>query len=111
MFNISFLCFQNFLQLKLLNGDLPFSFVPLGSSVPSAFLLWVMRELPAMSVTNTPEEAMTVTFIRDDSPTMHHPQRWTAVTSSQNPVHTISFSCSYNFQLNDNEAFSFNNLR
>ncbi|GLT50631.1 hypothetical protein SLA2020_241040 [Shorea laevis] len=58
----------------------------IGSSVPSAILLWVMRELPAMPVTNTREESTTVTFIRDHSPAVHQPQRWTAVTSSQNPV-------------------------
>ncbi|GKU92516.1 hypothetical protein SLEP1_g6230 [Rubroshorea leprosula] len=58
----------------------------LGSSVPSAFLLWVVRELPAMSVTNNREESRTITFISDHSPAVHHPQQWTTATSSQNPV-------------------------
>ncbi|CAK9181731.1 unnamed protein product [Ilex paraguariensis] len=55
----------------------------IGSSVPSAFVLWVMRELPASIVVNSQEESRTIAFISDSSMTLH-PQRWTAATSLQN---------------------------
>ncbi|KAK2985751.1 hypothetical protein RJ640_025759, partial [Escallonia rubra] len=55
----------------------------IGSSVPSAFVLWVMRELPPSSVIDVIEESTTITFISDSS-VMVHPQRWTAATSSKN---------------------------
>ncbi|XWS15949.1 hypothetical protein CRYUN_Cryun34aG0045400 [Craigia yunnanensis] len=56
------------------------------SSVPSAFVLWVMRELPPMSIANIQEESMTVTFITDSSAEIHYPQSWTTAASSQNQV-------------------------
>ncbi|XP_022715590.1 uncharacterized protein LOC111274876 isoform X13 [Durio zibethinus] len=65
----------------------------IGSSVPSAFVLWVMRELPPMSIANIPGESTTITFITDSSAEVHHPQGWTTAASSQNQVH-ISF-CLY----------------
>ncbi|XP_022720302.1 uncharacterized protein LOC111278098 isoform X4 [Durio zibethinus] len=58
-----------------------------GSSVPSAFVLWVMRELPPGSIANMQEESTTVTFITDSSAEIHHPQSWTMAASSQNQVH------------------------
>ncbi|KAK8992498.1 hypothetical protein V6N11_048577 [Hibiscus sabdariffa] len=53
-----------------------------GSSVPSAFVLWVMRELPPMSMANTQEESTRVTFITENS--ARRPQNWTTSASSQN---------------------------
>ncbi|CAK9139240.1 unnamed protein product [Ilex paraguariensis] len=61
----------------------------IGSSVPSAFVLWVMRELPASIVVNSQEESRTIAFISDSSMTLH-PQRWTAATSLQNQVSRAS---------------------
>ncbi|XVF27358.1 hypothetical protein REPUB_Repub14bG0100700 [Reevesia pubescens] len=58
----------------------------IGSSVPSAFVLWVMRELPPMSIANIQEESTTVTFITDSSAEIHHPQSWTTAASLQNQV-------------------------
>ncbi|GAV65611.1 DUF1084 domain-containing protein [Cephalotus follicularis] len=59
----------------------------IGSSVPSAFVLWVMRELPSAEVVgNTREESSTVTFISDCSASVHHLQSWTASTSSLSQV-------------------------
>ncbi|PPD69455.1 hypothetical protein GOBAR_DD33661 [Gossypium barbadense] len=55
-----------------------------GSSVPSAFVLWVMRELPPMTLANTQEESTTVTFITDSSAQIRRPQNWTTSASSQN---------------------------
>ncbi|KAI5670813.1 hypothetical protein M9H77_11177 [Catharanthus roseus] len=61
----------------------------IGSSVPSAFLLWVMRELPPTIVINREEESRTIAFV-SDSLVAVHPQRWTTVTSSQNQVSRAS---------------------
>lgn len=58
----------------------------IGSSVPSAFVLWVMRELPPMSIANTQQESTTVTFITDSSAQIRRPQNWTTSASSQNQV-------------------------
>ncbi|KAK8608088.1 hypothetical protein V6N13_023522 [Hibiscus sabdariffa] len=54
----------------------------IGSSVPSAFVLWVMRELPPMSMANTQEESTRVTFITENS--ARRPQNWTTSASSRN---------------------------
>ncbi|PSR98680.1 Tobamovirus multiplication protein like [Actinidia chinensis var. chinensis] len=57
----------------------------IGSSVPSAYILWVMRELPPSIAVNVVEESMTIAFIHDSSVTIN-PQSWTAAASSQNQV-------------------------
>ncbi|KAA8514955.1 hypothetical protein F0562_018258 [Nyssa sinensis] len=61
----------------------------IGSSVPSAFVLWVMRELPPSIAVNVQEESRTIAFITDSSVTVY-PQGWTAATSSQNQVSRAS---------------------
>ncbi|KAL2252135.1 UNVERIFIED_CONTAM: hypothetical protein Sindi_0008200 [Sesamum indicum] len=53
----------------------------IGSSVPSAFVLLVMRELPPPLVINRRQESRTIAFIRDHS-VAAHPEHWTATTSS-----------------------------
>ncbi|KAI8568319.1 hypothetical protein RHMOL_Rhmol02G0189100 [Rhododendron molle] len=55
------------------------------SSLPSAYVLWVMRELPPSIVVTVVEESRTITFIHDSAATIN-PQRWTAATSLQNQV-------------------------
>ncbi|KAL4279123.1 hypothetical protein GQ457_03G035640 [Hibiscus cannabinus] len=55
----------------------------IGSSVPSAFVLWIMRELPPVSKANIKEESTTVTFITDSSGAICRQQSWTAAASSQ----------------------------
>lgn len=60
-----------------------------GSSIPSAFVLWVMRELPPSITANMRqrrEEPTTLTFISDDSTALPHPQSWTAAMSLRNQV-------------------------
>ncbi|XP_074335797.1 tobamovirus multiplication protein 1-like [Apium graveolens] len=53
-----------------------------GSSVPSGFVLWAMRELPSSVVK---QEVRTLAFISDNTREIHPPpQSWTAVTSLQN---------------------------
>ncbi|KAM7256744.1 hypothetical protein ACFE04_012485 [Oxalis oulophora] len=55
----------------------------IGASVPSAFLLWVMRDIPPAAVpANTDEESRTIAYIHDSSAT--GPNRWTIATTSQN---------------------------
>ena len=57
-----------------------------GSSVPSAFLLWVMRELPPSLTTDIYVESRPVSFISDSPEPVNRPQRWTTATSSRNQV-------------------------
>ncbi|KAJ7968898.1 tobamovirus multiplication protein 1 [Quillaja saponaria] len=62
----------------------------IGSSIPSGFVLWVMRELPPVKVSNIQEESSTITFISDSSIAVNHPQSWTTATSLQNPTSSAS---------------------
>ncbi|KVH88378.1 protein of unknown function DUF1084, partial [Cynara cardunculus var. scolymus] len=57
----------------------------IGSSIPSAFVLWIMRELPPSVAINVPEESRTLTFVSDYSATTQ-PQHWTTITTAQNQV-------------------------
>ncbi|XP_011085261.1 tobamovirus multiplication protein 1 isoform X2 [Sesamum indicum] len=61
----------------------------IGSSVPSAFVLLVMRELPPPLVINRRQESRTIAFIRDHS-VAAHPEHWTATTSVQTQVSRAS---------------------
>ncbi|KAK1368904.1 Tobamovirus multiplication protein like [Heracleum sosnowskyi] len=55
-----------------------------GSSVPSGFILWVMRELPSSVVK---QEVTTLAFISDNTREIHPPPpSWTAATSLQNQI-------------------------
>ncbi|KAI9395233.1 hypothetical protein POPTR_005G203600v4 [Populus trichocarpa] len=57
----------------------------IGSSVPSAFVLWVMRELPA-PVTNMQAQSRAVTFISYGAEETLNPRHWVAATTSKNQV-------------------------
>ncbi|KAK6917212.1 THH1/TOM1/TOM3 domain [Dillenia turbinata] len=61
----------------------------IGSSIPSASLLWVMRELPPVAA-NTQEDLRTITFFASIAVTGDHPRRWTMATSSQNQISKAS---------------------
>ncbi|XP_024951154.1 tobamovirus multiplication protein 1-like isoform X2 [Citrus sinensis] len=61
-----------------------------GSSVPSAFVLWEMRDLPPFVVANRQDESRTITFIRESSAAVNHHQRWTTATSAQNQISSVS---------------------
>lgn len=64
-----------------------------GSSIPSAVVLWVMKELPPAEAAGV-EESSTLAFVANSSVAIHHPQRWTTATSMQNQVpisHISSF--------------------
>ncbi|KAH7651902.1 hypothetical protein IHE45_20G086900 [Dioscorea alata] len=56
----------------------------IGSSVPSGFVLWVMREMPPRLIVERPIQSSVVTIIRDRPTASQNPQWRAAVTSSQN---------------------------
>ncbi|XP_022759123.1 tobamovirus multiplication protein 1-like isoform X2 [Durio zibethinus] len=58
----------------------------IGSSVPFAFVLWFMRELPAPSTTNRQVQPRAITFISYGAAGMHHPQYGATATSSKNQL-------------------------
>ncbi|XP_026391971.1 tobamovirus multiplication protein 1-like isoform X1 [Papaver somniferum] len=67
----------------------------IGSSVPSAFVLWVMREMPPPFVDSRHAQSRvpqlrTVPFIEDRPVATHQAHRWTTVTSSQNKASRAS---------------------
>lgn len=64
-----------------LNFDMKQIIMP-GSSIPSAFVLWIMRELPPWIAASAQERARTITFVRGDSAAVHRPQQWTLTTNS-----------------------------
>ncbi|KAJ6335938.1 hypothetical protein OIU78_012523 [Salix suchowensis] len=57
----------------------------IGSSVPSAFVLWAMRELPA-PVTITQAQSRAVTFFCYGAEGTQNPRHWVAATTSTNQV-------------------------
>uniref|UniRef100_A0A6N2NIW0 THH1/TOM1/TOM3 domain-containing protein n=2 Tax=Salix viminalis TaxID=40686 RepID=A0A6N2NIW0_SALVM len=61
----------------------------IGSSVPSAFVLWVMRELPT-PVTNTRAQSRAVAFISYGAEETPNPRHWVAATTSKNQVSKAS---------------------
>lgn len=58
----------------------------LGSWVPSAFVLWFMRELPPPITNRQREQSRTITFISYAGLHPQHPRHWATVTSSNNQV-------------------------
>ncbi|CAD5179539.1 unnamed protein product [Musa acuminata subsp. malaccensis] len=58
----------------------------IGSSVPSGFVLWIMREMPPRLVADSdrPAPSTIVTFIRERSTPTQNPQWRASVASSQN---------------------------
>lgn len=61
-----------------------------GSSVPSGFVLWAMKELPSSVVK---QEVRTLAFIDDKSREIYPPpQSWIAATSLQNQVEMHLFT-------------------
>ncbi|ONK68549.1 uncharacterized protein A4U43_C05F13120 [Asparagus officinalis] len=54
----------------------------IGSSIPSGFVLWIMREIPPPVVESRPSQSSVVTFVRDTTGAQN-PQWKTAVASSQ----------------------------
>lgn len=62
----------------------------IGSSVPSAYVLWIMRELPPPAADIKHEDSRIVTFIAEGSTGVNNPQCWTSIASSQNQVSRAS---------------------
>uniref|UniRef100_A0ACD5W1J0 Uncharacterized protein n=1 Tax=Avena sativa TaxID=4498 RepID=A0ACD5W1J0_AVESA len=59
-----------------------FLYYLIGSSVPSGFVLWVMRDMPQRPIVERPTQSRVVNLFRDRPPTTQDPQWRTAVTSS-----------------------------
>lgn len=61
----------------------------IGSSVPSAFVLWAMRELPT-PITITQAQSRAVTFFCYGAEGTQNPRHWVAATTSNNQVSKAS---------------------
>ncbi|XP_022947179.1 uncharacterized protein LOC111451126 [Cucurbita moschata] len=61
----------------------------MGSLIPSAFLVWTMRELPPPKKIQRQEESRAIAFISHGAADVN-PQGWTAVTRSKNQVSRAS---------------------
>ncbi|XP_015575020.1 tobamovirus multiplication protein 1 isoform X3 [Ricinus communis] len=79
-------CCQKLDNSGLLTSFLLFVYYFIGSSVPSALVLWIMRELPPPIVANVHEESRTIAYVTDSSTVVHNPQRWTTAASLQNQI-------------------------
>ncbi|CAA7402019.1 unnamed protein product [Spirodela intermedia] len=60
-----------------------------GSTLPSVFVLWIMREMPRQ-VIDRETRSRVVTFVRERSSSKHHPQPWTSATTSTNQASRAS---------------------
>ncbi|XP_042418435.1 tobamovirus multiplication protein 1-like isoform X1 [Zingiber officinale] len=71
---------------NLISSIFIFLYYFIGSSVPSGFVLWVMRDMPPPHVayTHRPSQSTVVTFIRERDSASQNPQWRDTVTSSQN---------------------------
>lgn len=56
----------------------------IGSCVPSAFVLWIMRELPPPIKVHKQEQSTAVAFISYGAASPQQPQRWATATNSKN---------------------------
>ncbi|KAG8077937.1 hypothetical protein GUJ93_ZPchr0007g4196 [Zizania palustris] len=64
------------------NAVILFMYYFIGSSIPSGFVLWVMRDIPHRQTVERPTHSRVVTLFRDRPSTTQDPQWRTAVTSS-----------------------------
>lgn len=63
----------------------------LGSCVPSAFVLWIMRELPPPIKVHKQEQSTAVAFISYGAASPQQPQRWATATNSKNQVSLLPY--------------------
>ncbi|CAJ2634130.1 unnamed protein product [Trifolium pratense] len=84
-------------HLKFIYGVKAFVYLILyyviGSSLPSAYLLWIIRELPPPITDSIQEEPRgTYTFIShaDETSDSNHPRSWTTATSSNSQISRAS---------------------
>uniref|UniRef100_A0A0E0JNR5 THH1/TOM1/TOM3 domain-containing protein n=1 Tax=Oryza punctata TaxID=4537 RepID=A0A0E0JNR5_ORYPU len=64
------------------NAIILFMYYFIGSSIPSGFVLWVMKDIPHRQTVERPTQSRVVTLFRDRPSTTQDPQWRTAVTSS-----------------------------
>ncbi|XP_058745076.1 uncharacterized protein LOC131617839 [Vicia villosa] len=84
-------------HLKFIYGVKAFVFLTIyyfiGSSLPSAYLLWIIRELPPPVTDSIQEEPRgTYAFIShaEETSSSNHPSSWTTATSSKNQISRAS---------------------
>ncbi|KAG2252291.1 hypothetical protein Bca52824_082427 [Brassica carinata] len=58
----------------------------IGSTLPLAFVLWVLRELPPQNIVSRQEEQTRITYVNYDTVPRQPPQQWTSTTVSKNQV-------------------------
>ncbi|CAH8310434.1 unnamed protein product [Eruca vesicaria subsp. sativa] len=61
----------------------------IGSTLPLAFVLWVLRELPPQNIVSRQEEQTRITYVNYDT-VARQPQQWTSTTVSKNQVSKAS---------------------
>ncbi|XP_009104184.1 uncharacterized protein LOC103830195 isoform X2 [Brassica rapa] len=62
----------------------------IGSTLPLAFVLWVLRELPPQNMVSRQEEQTRITYVNYDAVPRQPPQQWTSTTVSKNQVSKAS---------------------
>ncbi|XP_022561006.1 tobamovirus multiplication protein 1 isoform X2 [Brassica napus] len=62
----------------------------IGSTLPLAFVLWVLRELPPQNIVSRQEEQTRITYVNYDTVPRQPPQQWTSTTVSKNQVSKAS---------------------
>ncbi|KAF3517307.1 hypothetical protein DY000_02061736 [Brassica cretica] len=65
----------------------------IGSTLPLAFVLWVLRELPPQNIVSRQEEQTRITYVNYDTVPRQPPQQWTSTTVSKNQRRVTD--CSY----------------
>lgn len=63
-----------------------------GSSIPSGFVLWVMKDIPHRQTVERPTQSRVVTLFRDRPSPTQDPQWRTAVTSSNKVLAVLRYS-------------------
>ncbi|XP_062221363.1 tobamovirus multiplication protein 1-like isoform X4 [Phragmites australis] len=74
------------------NAVILFVYYFIGSSVPSGFVLWIMRDMPHRHAVERPTESRVVTLFRERPSNVQDPQWRTAVTSSNKVLQALKSS-------------------
>uniref|UniRef100_A0A0E0C7S6 THH1/TOM1/TOM3 domain-containing protein n=1 Tax=Oryza meridionalis TaxID=40149 RepID=A0A0E0C7S6_9ORYZ len=77
------------------NAIILFMYYFIGSSIPSGFVLWVMKDIPHRQTVERPTQSRVVTLFRDRPSPTQDPQWRTAVTSSNKLLLHLRANCHY----------------
>uniref|UniRef100_A0A0D9V5P3 THH1/TOM1/TOM3 domain-containing protein n=1 Tax=Leersia perrieri TaxID=77586 RepID=A0A0D9V5P3_9ORYZ len=82
----------------IINAVILFMYYFIGSSIPSGFVLWVMKDIPHRQIIERPTHSTrVVTLFRERPPTTQDPQWRTAVTSSNKFLLALTLASSTHF--------------